>query len=306
MAVPLAIVGGGKVARERHVPAIAASGDFVFAAAVTLPSAPLPGVPNFRSIGRFKAEMPEVQAVALCTPPQGRHRLAMEALAAGLDILNEKPPASTVSEAEEMADCARKAGRVFYQSWHSREAAAVAPAAAWLKGKKVRRVDVTWKEDARIFHPDQEWIWQPGIGVFDPGINAISLLTAILAGPLTLTAAELRVPAGKAAPVAASLTFRDGAGAVIAAEFDFDQRGQPAWEIAVATEDGVLELSRGGAVMAIDGVPVKVGGEPEYARVYRRFAGLLRAGASEADFAPLRLVADAFRLGRRVTVSPFS
>ncbi|MFX5656779.1 hypothetical protein ABTE24_21610, partial [Acinetobacter baumannii] len=44
-----------------------------------------------------------------------------------------------------------------------------------------RKVKVIWREDVRHWHPDQEWIWQPGgLGVFDPGINALSIVTEIL------------------------------------------------------------------------------------------------------------------------------
>ena len=50
----------------------------------------------------------------------------------------------------------------------------------WLAGRTIRRVECTWKEDVRVWHPGQAWIWEPGIGVFDPGINALSVLTRIL------------------------------------------------------------------------------------------------------------------------------
>jgi D-galactose 1-dehydrogenase len=42
-------------------------------------------------------------------------------------------------------------------------------------------VNVIWREDVRVWHPGQDWIWQPGgLGVFDPGINALSIITHIL------------------------------------------------------------------------------------------------------------------------------
>jgi D-galactose 1-dehydrogenase len=40
--------------------------------------------------------------------------------------------------------------------------------------------------------------------------------------------------------------------------------------------------------------------------LYRRFAGLLRAGHSDVDLAPLLHVADAFMLGKRRVVEAFS
>ena len=68
MTIPIAIVGGGKIARDQHVPAIAALGDFILVAAVTTERSPLPGVPNFRTIPDMMAQMPAVKAVALFGP----------------------------------------------------------------------------------------------------------------------------------------------------------------------------------------------------------------------------------------------
>ena len=43
----------------------------------------------------------------------------------------------------------------------------------------------------------------------------------------------------------------------------------------------------------------------EYEDIYDRFAELLRDRRSLVDAAPLRLVADAFMVGRRLTTDPF-
>jgi D-galactose 1-dehydrogenase len=201
---------------------------------------------------------------------------------------------------------AAAAGRLLYVTWHSREAAAVEPARAWLAGKAIRRVEVNWKEDVRVWHPGQAWIWEPGIGVFDPGINALSVITRILPRPLELRAAELRFPANKPAPIAADLDFVDEAGVPIEAHFDFDQKGPQTWDIDIETDQGHLKLSMGASKMAIDGVPVDLPDDPEYARLYRRFADLLARRASDADLQPFRHVADAFLIGRRVTVGRFA
>jgi D-galactose 1-dehydrogenase len=305
MTVAIAIVGGGKIARDQHVPAIAASMDFTLAAAVTVADAELPGIPNFRSIADMKAAMPEVTTVALCTPPRNRHALALQAIEARLDILNEKPPAATLAEAQDIAVLAAAAGLVFYQSWHSRDAAAVSPAQAWLKGKAIRGVTITWKEDVRVWHPGQEWIWEPGIGVFDPGINALSVATAILPDVMRLQACELRFPANKGAPIAASLAYQCG-GFPVAVEFDFDQKGPQTWDIDIETEAGTLKLSLGASKMALDGKKLDVGTVPEYTALYARFAALLAARRSDADFTPFAMVADAFLVGRRAVVGAFS
>ena len=43
----------------------------------------------------------------------------------------------------------------------------------------------------------------------------------------------------------------------------------------------------------------------EYPRLYAQMAELVRSGGVDMDLAPLRHVADAFLLGRRVAVAPF-
>lgn len=302
--IHIALVGIGKIARDQHIPHIAASDSFELAAAVTQHEPPA-GVRAFRTIGEMAAAMPEVTAVSICTPPRGRMALVREALDHGLDVMLEKPPAATLSEAEGFAALAGVSGQVLYTTWHSRAAAAVEPGRAWLAGKTIRRTSVTWKEDVRVWHPGQAWIWEPGIGVFDPGINALSVITRLLPGPLLLNDAELRFPSNKAAPIAADLALIDASGAPVVVAFDFDQRGPQHWDIVIETDQGLLELSHGASRMAVDGVPVDVGEEAEYAGLYRRFAELIATCTSDVDLTPFRLVADAYLLGRRREVAAF-
>ena len=56
----------------------------------------------------MKAALPHVATIALCTLPRARQALVSEALAADLDILNEKPPAATISEAKNCAGTAKR------------------------------------------------------------------------------------------------------------------------------------------------------------------------------------------------------
>ena len=303
MVTPIALVGIGKIARDQHVPTIAAGTDFTLAAAVSRGHA-LAGVPNFATIGEMAVAVPGVRAVAICTPPRGRLELVAEAFDHGLDVMMEKPPAATLGEAQAIVDLAAARGRVLHATWHSAEAAAVEPARAWLGGRTIRRVAVTWKEDVRVWHPGQEWIWEAGIGVFDPGINALSVLVRILPQPLLLEQAALRFPANRAAPIAADLTLSAGA-VPVEVEFDFDQRGPQSWDIAIDTDGGTLLLGAGASTLSVDGQPVPVDAVPEYARLYRRFAELLATRTSAADLTPFRLVADAFMLGSRETVTAF-
>lgn len=304
--IRIAIVGVGKIARDQHLPSLAANADFELAGLVSRRDAAV-GVPEFTNLAQLIAETPDLDAVSICTPPQGRHTIAREAIEAGLHVMLEKPPGATVSEVEYLVDAARDAGVALFASWHSREAAAVAPAKAWLADKAIRSVQVNWKEDVRRWHPGQAWIWEPGgLGVFDPGINAFSVVTRILPNPLTLGAAELFFPANRATPIAAVLDLSDTKGTPIRADFDWRQTGPQTWDIIVDTVGGQLRLTEGGSRLEIGGEPANAGaGRGEYPGLYRRFVELVRQRAIDADLAPFRLVADSFMLGRRTIVEPF-
>ena len=303
-AVKIALAGIGKIARDQHVPHIAGSDAFELVAAVTR-HAPPDGVPGYPTLTEMKAAHPEITAVSICTPPLGRLAVVSEALEIGLDVMVEKPPAATLTEARTFVDLAERTDQVLYTTWHSREAAAVAPARAWLDGKTIRSVTTHWKEDVRIWHPGQAWIWEPGIGVFDPGVNALSVLTAILPAPVLVSRAELRFPQNKDAPIAADLDMVCGDGIPMRTEFDFDQIGPQTWNIEIETDGGKLRLTHGASRLEVDGVGQDVPDEPEYRRLYRRFAGLLAERRSDTDLSPFQLTADAFHLARRRTVAPF-
>ena len=244
--IDVGIVGLGKIARDQHLPAIAASPDFNLAA-VASRNARAEGVAAYASIAAMLAAEPDMQAVALCQPPQVRHAAARAAIAARRHVFLEKPPGATLSEVVDLARTANAAGVTLFASWHSRYASGVEPARAWLAGKAIRKIDIRWKEDVRHWHPGQDWIWQPGgLGVFDPGINALSILTRLLPDVVRLEEAVLEFPENREAPIAARLAMRAGAGFAIDAEFDWRQTGPQTWDIIVETDAGALSLTHGG------------------------------------------------------------
>jgi predicted dehydrogenase len=302
----LGIVGLGQIARDQHVPSIAAGEDFELVACASR-NARLDGADNFPDLASMLAGRPDLDAIAICTPPQVHYDAARLALSQGKHVLLEKPPCATISQLAALATLAEAAKRTLFQPWHSRFAGAVAPAREWLSGKQITGARITWKEDVRHWHPGQTWIWRAGgFGVFDPGINALSILTEILAPPVFVSEAALYTPSNCEAPIAAELALVTGDGAPISAEFDFRQTGPQSWDIEINTSAGALILSTGGAELSIEGAPVAgLHGDVEYPGLYRRFAELIAAGASEVDARPFQLVADAFLVGRQVSVEPF-
>ncbi|GHD22827.1 Gfo/Idh/MocA family protein [Tianweitania populi] len=304
-ATDIAIVGVGKIARDQHIPSITKNDAFRLAATVSRHSE-VDGVENFATIEELLEQRPDIPAVALCMPPQNRFDAAWTAIKAGRHVLLEKPPGATIAEVQALVEAARDKGVALFATWHSRYAAAVPSAKAWLAERKVESARITWKEDVRRWHPGQEWIWQPGgLGVFDPGINALSILTEILPQPVRVTSAELEFPEGRDAPIGAQLQFAGASGETVSADFDWRQTGPQTWDIDVLTNDGTLKLSSGGAEMTVDQKVVIQEADSEYDGIYARFATVVAERAIDVDLAPLVHVADAFMLGRRIAVDAF-
>ncbi len=306
----IAVIGVGKIARDEHLPSIARDPRFALAALVSGSGATEPGVPTFRTAAELYAAVPDLDAVAICTPPGARTALVRQALDAGVHVLMEKPPTPTVGELRDLARHAERAGRIIFTTWHSQYNAAVEALRERLVNQSITRLAITWKEDVRRWHPNQAWIWETsGFGVFDPGINALSILTRIMPAPVFVDSAKLLTPANRAMPIAAAIRFTSPAlaeGGALTADFDWRQTGDQTWEIAVDLVDGTrLRLTGGGTTLAADGSVVEDAPRHEYDRIYARFAGLLYAGTSLVDMAPFELVADAFLVGRREEVEPF-
>jgi len=316
MPINVLLVGVGKIARDQHIPVMAKDARFRLVGVVSTSGAAVDGAPTFATQRQAFAALPHIDAVANCTPPGPRRESAAEALAAGKHVLLEKPPTATISELRDLERQARASGRTLMTAWHAQHNESLDRARALLAGKPLASLNIQWKENVRVWHPGQEWVWDAGnFGVFDPGINALSALTKIAPAPLFLKAATLDYPANKQTPVAARLTFSsEGAarGASLVAEFDWLQEGAHVWRIDIAAEGGpaltlTFMLGEGGVTkLAIDGKPTFQNESTEYERIYDRFAQLIAAGESLVDAAPLELVADAFLVGARRTAPAFA
>jgi L-arabinose 1- dehydrogenase len=301
----IGIVGIGKIARDQHLPALAANPGFRLVAGASR-HAQIEQLRHYHDIESMLAAESELDAVSLCAPPQVRYAQARAALLAGKHVMLEKPPGAGVSEVEALRALARQQQRTLFATWHSRYASAVEPARAWLAQRRLRAVHVRWKEDVRRWHPGQQWIWEPGgLGVFDPGINALSIVTRILPTEVLLREASLYVPADCATPIAAELDCADADGVPVRAQFDWRHGAVEQWEIDVETDEGLLSISQGGKQLVIAGQPVALDAEREYPALYERFHWLITQQAEDVDVRPLRLVADAFLLGKHVQVEAF-
>jgi D-galactose 1-dehydrogenase len=269
--IRLGIIGFGKIARDAHLPALTTHGGYDLKAVVTHSGCDQAGVRCFDTADAMLADMTgQLDAVTISTPPGPRYAIGRQCLAAGLDLLLEKPPTTTLGEIAAMRIC--------------------------------------WHEDVQKYHPGQDWVWEPeGFGVFDPGINALSIASRILPAKLILEDAVLRIPENRQQPIVAKLTMSSPvADGPIHATFDWCPAIEDEWTITVELADGrFVELRRGGAELLLDGEPQTATGPGEYPAIYAEFVHLVAERRSRVDIEPLRLVADALMIGRREVAPAF-
>lgn len=290
----IAVVGMGKIARDQHIPAIAESAHFALAATIDPVGDGVPGIAHFPSLQAMVGAGTDVCCAAVCTPPQVRYGIAREALAAGFDLLLEKPPCGTLADADALA--AACGDRLLFAAWHSRYAAAIEPARQWLAGRIIRHIEVRWRENVNKWHPGQDWIFaDDGLGVFDPAINALSILTCLVPGSFGVEHAALFRPQNRAMPISGTVVLSaDAVPDGIHLDLDFLEPGDECWDIDFHMADGgMLQLRDGGAVALADMVPLTVAPDGEYQALYCHFASLLDRRESDFHVAPLRLALDA-------------
>jgi predicted dehydrogenase len=292
--IGIAIIGFGKIAADQHVPAIAANERFKLVATSSRSrSGPMPCYADWREMLR---EADGIEAVAITTPPGPRMEIAAECARAGLHVLLEKPPTATLGEAEALRGA--NPDVTMFATWHARHNPAVLAAADLLAGKIVSSMRITWHEDVHKWHPGQDWIWDAGgFGVFDPGINALSIATAIFPGDLFVKSADLHVPENAQTPIAVEIQFGDG----LTASLDWRRSEGEEWTIAVETREGLqLHLEKGGSELVVAGERQACEGMGEYPSIYAHFVDLIDNRRNDFDVAPLRLVADCMLVGRHV------
>lgn len=299
-----AIIGFGKIAADQHVPAIEGNDRFELAGSTSRQGhGPAPNFTDYRAL---LAEVPDLEAVAITTPPGPRFEIARDCIAAGLHLLLEKPPCATLGEVEELRRVAGARGTTLFTSWHAQHNAGVAAAKKLLAGQRIRSMHIIWHEDVHKWHPGQQWVFEPGgFGVFDPGINAFSVATAILPAPLFVREGRLFFPENAHTPIAAKLTFDSpAADGPLSASLDWRKTDGEEWTIAIETGDGAtLKLIDGGARLLLDGEEMPGADVGEYPDLYATFADLIDRRESRVDVEPLRLVADSLLVARRETVA---
>jgi len=303
--IRIAILGYGKIAQDQHVPSIQGNSRFEL---VATSSRSGQGVAQcFTDWRELIRSVDGLEAVAITTPPGPRFDIARECVAAGLHCLLEKPPTAGLAEIAALDCLAQAQGVTIFTTWHAQHHLTVDAAAKALAGKRIKSLEIHWHEDVHKWHPGQQWIWEPGgFGVFDPGINALSIATKIFPDDLFVKSAELQVPENAQTPIAADIIFSSPeADGPLHASLDWRRSEGEEWTITIETSDGsTVRLEDGGSKLIINGEEHRDDGPGEYPDIYRVFADLIDERRSLVDVSPFRLVADCLLVGRRTTVDP--
>jgi predicted dehydrogenase len=296
--IRIAIIGYGKIAEDQHVPSIAGNPRFELAATSSRSGQ---GVePTFTDWRELIRSVEGLEAVAITTPPGPRYEIARACILAGLHCLLEKPPAAGLAEIADLSCLAEAEQVTLFTTWHAQNNPAVDEAARRLAGKRIKSMAVRWHENVHKWHPGQNWIFEAGgFGVFDPGINAFSIVTKIFPGAVFVRAAALQVPRNGQTPIAANIELTSpAADGALNVSLDFRWHDEEEWTIEIVTTDGAnLRLERGGERLFVDGAEHVCQGPGEYPDIYRHFVELIDERRSYVDIAPLRLVADCLLVG---------
>ncbi|CAL4866595.1 hypothetical protein MMA231_00838 [Asticcacaulis sp. MM231] len=229
----IGLIGLGKIAVDQHIPSIRGNKHLELVAGCSPHTRP-EGVKAYPDMDAMMTAHPEIEAIAICTPPQIRHKIAKEVIAIGRHVFLEKPPAATLGEAEAIKALAAAKGVSLLASWHSRFAPAVEATRKWISEREIKSITIHWKENVRQWHPGQAWIFEAGgMGVFDPGINSLSILTRILADAVMVKKADLHIPVNCDAPIQVEMDMMTEVGFPIRAEYDFLQTGVQTWSIFI-------------------------------------------------------------------------
>lgn len=302
----IALVGLNKTALHQHLPTLEQNKYFELAATINCAET-LNGIDNFNSLEDMIANRPDIHSISVCVPPKTQFETAKTALNAGLNVILEKPHGSTLTEMQSLSDIASLNSCSLFTMWRYKFAAGVAVAKEKLKSENILAIKVTCKEDSRKLPPEHDWIWRPGgLGVFDRGINAISLLTEILPEKFYLSVGVLHASENlPQIPFAADLYFKTTSGVNASMLFEISQNNQDIWEIEIETDQGKLVFSDRGDTVRLNGIALpSTDNGSLHDQFYDQFYTLLNSNSSEVDSTPITHVADCFMLCRHVTSDP--
>lgn len=292
-----AICGIGKIALDQHIPTINSSKNYELVAIISNRKYSL-NVPQFSSISELVSSGISIDAITLATPPAVRFDLALEAISHGYNLMLEKPPCSSVEECSILIEAAEQAKVTIFAGWHSKYALMISFAREWIEKNGCDHFEIFWKEDYNKWHPGQKWIKKEGgLGVFDSGINALSMLCELMEVDFSPENVLFLRPSNWKTPIAVSFSLKTKDRVIGKVEFDWRVTGDDIWDIKFFSGSSEMVLSDGGKSMTINKIPIYFEEEKlsEYKRMYKHFEETIIAKKSSFDFKPLQYVSNLYK-----------
>jgi D-galactose 1-dehydrogenase len=262
-----------------------------------------PVLPDYKDLLRLPLD-----AVIIATPPELHYTIACDALQAGKHVFVEKPPTQTTGEAEKLGRLSGEVRKVLFFGYHAQYNSSVRRARNMLAQQSVQAVEAEFCEDVLQFHSPGSWVFKQGV-LRDSGINALSILTAVLPGhdDWRVTAADFK-PSGEAgADRKARIELSLGGQAKGLVLLDWEHHGKETRTLTFRTSGGTLTIDIAADRMYQNGVPLDPMPDPapeadgfhrEYQAMLRDFAASLRSGHSSCGTTEVRLVEEAYRSAR--------
>jgi len=138
-------------------------------------------------------EKEQLDAVSVCTPPKFHKDAVCAALEAGVNVLCEKPLASSAAEAQEMVDCAKRTGKLLVTAFCHRFHEPVMHAKDIIKSGKIGKVTMFRNRFGGKADMTQVWFSNPEISgggtVPDTSVHSIDLFRFLVGNPIKVAGA---------------------------------------------------------------------------------------------------------------------
>ena len=239
--IRIGIVGVGKIVRDQHLPALAQESGLSPRRDRQPKRARSMACQSFTTIEEMLDAVKELDAVSLCMPPQFRYDAARHGTRGRQARLPGEAAGRHGQRGRGPEGAGRGQGRLAVcQLAFALCAGGRGRASLSRRPTHPDRSPSTGRKTCAAGIPSQDWIWQAGgFGVFDPGINALSIATHILPKPMFVTSAMLDFPENRArADRGRASTSATPTGLPVTMELDWRQTGPQSWDIVAETDNG--------------------------------------------------------------------
>jgi hypothetical protein len=165
-----------------------------------------------------------------------------------------------------------------------------------LQSSRIKNSKINWEEDFYRYHSGQVWVTKRAAGgIFDPLVNALSIVEKILGTTVKLVKGEAKVPSSWEAAISGSYEFEPVGRShfPIMVKAAWRSGGSSRWDIIITTESGTeVKLGSGGGALAINGVPHDTPSTNEYVAAYEHCANRLMNKTPDVNYGPLQALID--------------